>query len=89
MTPFDFYLQNNQDFIADLEARESDEVKYDSVILGELRKGKKFKQAFNAGKNKYPEEAWAPRNTEEFDQLEAHYDYLLEHENIIKKLKKL
>ncbi len=33
MTPFDFYLQNNQDFIADLEARESDEVKYDNVIL--------------------------------------------------------
>ena len=80
MNPFEVYLQNNQQFMADLNDRNPDEIKYDNIILNELRRGKSFKQAFESGKKKYPQEAWCPGNEEEFNQLEIHYNYLLEHE---------
>ena len=88
MNILEIYLQNNREFMADLEARSEDEKKYDDVILNELRKGKNVKQALKAGEIKYPDEAWAPRNKEEHCQIEEHYNYLLEHEKIMSKLKK-
>ena len=76
------YLQQSQEIIGD---RTREEVRYDKEVLRWLRKGKKIQKAIERANKKYSKEALeVDRKT--INDVAAHYDYLLEHENIMKKM---
>jgi Skp family chaperone for outer membrane proteins len=76
------YLQRSQDIIGD---RTREEIRYDKEVLRWLRKGKKIQKAIERANKKYPKEALEV-NKKTINEVAAHYDYLLEHENIMKKM---
>jgi hypothetical protein len=76
------YLQRSQEIIGD---RTREEIRYDKEVLRWLRKGKKIQKAIQKANKKYPEEA-LEANRKTINDIAAHYDYLLEHENIMKKM---
>ena len=76
------YLQRSQEIIGD---RTREEVQYDKEVLRLLRKGKKIQKAIERANKKYPKEALEV-DKKTINDVAAHYDYLLEHENIMKKL---
>ena len=76
------YLQRSQEIIGD---RTREEVRYDKEVLRWLRKRKKIQKAIERANKKYPKEA-LDVNEKTINDVAAHYDYLLEHENIIKKM---
>ena len=65
--------------------RTRDEEQYDKEVLRWLRKGKGIKKAINKANQKYPKEALQVDDSN-IDDVAAHYDYLLEHDNIIRKI---
>ncbi len=65
--------------------RTKEEERYDKEVLRWLRKGKGIQKAINTANQKYPEEALAVA-VESIDDVAAHYDYLLEHDNIIRRI---
>jgi hypothetical protein len=65
--------------------RTKEEERYDKEVLRWLRKGKGIQKAINKANQKYLEEALAVA-VENIDDVAAHYDYLLEHDNIIRKI---
>jgi Skp family chaperone for outer membrane proteins len=76
------YLQRSQEIIGD---RTREEIRYDKEVLRWLRKGKKIQKAIERANKKYPKEALEV-NKKTINEVAAHYDYLLEHENIMKKM---
>jgi hypothetical protein len=76
------YLQRSQEIIGD---RTKEEMRYDKEVLRWLRKGKKIQKAIERANKKYPKEA-LEINDETINDVAAHYDYLLEHENIMKRM---
>jgi len=76
------YLQRSQEIIGD---RTREEVRYDKEVLRWLRKGKKIQKAIERANKKYPKEALEV-NDRTINDVAAHYEYLLEHENIMKKM---
>jgi len=78
----DQYLQRSQEIIGD---RTREEVRYDKEVLRWLRKGKKNQKAIERANKKYPKEALEV-NDRTINDVAAHYEYLLEHENIVKKM---
>ena len=76
------YLQRSQEIIGD---RTREEVRYDKEVLRWLRKGKKIQRAIERANKKYPKEALEV-NDRTINDVAAHYEYLLEHENIMKKM---
>ena len=76
------YLQRSQEIIGD---RTREEMRYDKEVLRWLRKGKKIQKAIERANKKYPKEALEV-DKKTINDVAAHYDYLLEHENIMKKL---
>ena len=76
------YLQRSQEIIGD---RSREEIRYDKEILRWLRKGKKIQKAIQRANKKYPKEALQV-DKKTINDVAAHYDYLLEHENIMKKM---
>ena len=76
------YLQRSQEIIGD---RTREEVRYDKEVLRWLRKGKKIQKAIERANKKYPKEALEV-NRRTINDVAAHYEYLLEHENILKKM---
>ncbi len=76
------YLQRSQEIIGD---RTREEVRYDKEVLRWLRKGKKIQKAIERANKKYPKEALEV-NDRTINDVAAHYEYLLEHENIVKKM---
>ena len=76
------YLQRSQEIIGD---RTREEVRYDKEVLRWLHKGKKIQKAIERANKKYPKEALEV-NDRTINDVAAHYEYLLEHENIMKKL---
>jgi len=76
------YLQRSREVIGD---RTQEEVRYDKEILRWLRKGKKIQKAIERANNKYPKEALEV-DEKTINDVAAHYEYLLEHEDIIKKM---
>ena len=76
------YLQRSQEIIGD---RTREEVRYDKEVLRWLRKRKKIQKAIERANKKYPKEA-LDVNEKTINDVAAHYDYLLDHENIIKKM---
>ena len=82
MDLFNQYLQRSQEIIGD---RTREEMQYDKEVLRWLRKGKKIQKAIERANKKYPKEALEV-NEKKINDVAAHYDYLLEHENIMKKM---
>ncbi len=82
MDLFNQYLQRSQEIIGD---RTQEEMRYDKEVLRWLRKGKKIQKAIERANKKYPKEALEV-DKETINDVAAHYDYLLEHENIMKKM---
>ncbi len=76
------YFDRANEIIGD---RTKEEIRYDKEVLRQLRKGKGIQKAINKANKKHPEEALdvAPDN---INDVAAHYDYLLEHDNIIGKI---
>ena len=85
---FDFYEQMSSDFDGSLKERTSEEIAYDNAVLKELRKGRSIKKALKLAAKKYPNEA-LQYNDNTIKDIEAHYDYLLNHELIKGKIKKM
>ena len=82
MDLFNQYLQRSQEIIGD---RTREEMRYDKEVLRWLRKGKKIQKAIEKANKKYPKEALEV-DKKTINDVAAHYDYLLEHENIMKKM---
>ena len=76
------YLSCSQEIIGD---RTQTEIRYDNEVVRWLRKGKEIKKAIKKANKKYPKEALEV-NKKTINEVAAHYDYLLEHENIMKKM---
>jgi len=79
---FSQYLQRSQEIIGD---RTREEMRYDKEVLRWLRKGKKIQKAIERANKKYPKEALEV-DKKTINDVAAHYDYILEHENIMKKM---
>ena len=65
--------------------RTKEEERYDKEVLRWLRKGKGIKKAINKANRKYPKEALEV-DDDNINDVAAHYDYLMEHDNIIRKI---
>lgn len=78
----DEYLNTAKEIIGD---RTKDEESYDNEVIRWLRKGKGIKKAINKANLKYPEEA-LELNKSNINDVAAHYDYLLEHDKIMRKI---
>ena len=76
------YLQRSQEIIDD---RTKEEMRYDKEVLRWLRKGKKIQKAIERANKKYPKEVLEV-NDRTINDVAGYYEYLLEHENIIKRL---
>jgi Skp family chaperone for outer membrane proteins len=76
------YLNRANEIIGD---RTKEEERYDKEVLRWLRKGKGIQKAINKANQKYPNEALEVV-TDNVNDVAAHYDYLLEHDNIIRKI---
>ena len=65
--------------------RTPEEEKYDSEVLLWLEKTKKIRKAINKANKKYPNEA-LQYNEENIADIREHYDYLLNHMKIVRRL---
>ena len=65
--------------------RTKDEERYDKEVLRWLGKGKGIKKAINKANQKYPKEALQVCEGN-INEVAVHYDYLLKHDNIIRKI---
>jgi hypothetical protein len=76
------YFSRSQEIIGD---RTQTEIRYDNEVVRWLRKGKEIKKAIKKANKKYPNEA-LKLDGSEINDVTSYYDYLLEHENIIRKI---
>jgi len=76
------YFSRSQEIIGD---RTQTEIRYDNEVVRWLRKGKEIKKAIKKANKKYPNEA-LKLDGSEINDVASYYDYLLEHENIIRKI---
>lgn len=76
------YIQRANEIIGD---RTKDEERYDKEVLRWLRKGKGIEKAINKANKKYPNEALEVDGIN-INDVASHYDYLLEHDNIMRKI---
>ena len=79
---FEQYLNRANEIVG---GRTKEEERYDKEVLRWLRKGKGIKKAINKASQKYPKEALEV-DDDNINDVAAHYDYLLEHDNIIQKI---
>ena len=81
----DSYLKDTEEFSSMLGERTAGEVAYDSEVVIALRRGLSMKRALELAGEKYPDEAlqW---DDETINDMEAHYKYLMTHEDILAKL---
>jgi hypothetical protein len=80
------YLKGTAEFSSILEERTPGEGAYDNEVVAALRKGFSIEKALKLAGGKYPGEAlrW---DDETIKDIKAHYEYLLNHEDILEKLK--
>lgn len=76
------YMQNSQDIIGE---RTPEEEQYDSELIKCLKKYGKIRKAINRANKKYPDEA-LKYNDENIGDIEAHYEYLMNHMEIVGKI---
>ena len=84
----DLYTQMSSEFEKSLKERSTDEIAYDNVVIKELRKGRSIKKALKIAAKKYPSEA-LQYDADSIHDIRAHYDYLLNHEDIKAKIKSM
>jgi hypothetical protein len=84
----DSYLKDTVGFSSMLEERAAGEVVYDNEVVTALRKGYSIKKALALAGEKYPDDAlqWDDGT---IDDIKAHYEYLMSHEDILAKLERL
>ena len=82
MDSIEQYFSRSQEIIGD---RTQTEIRYDNEVVRWLRKGKEIKKAIKKANKKYPNEA-LKLDGSEINDVASYYDYLLEHENIIRKI---
>ena len=76
------YLQRAAEIIGE---RTADEERYDREVLRWLERGKPIKKALAKANEKCPKEALRVEETE-LGEVQAHYEYLLNHERVMRKL---
>jgi len=76
------YLSRSQEIIGD---RTRAEIGYDNEVARWLRKGKDLKKAIKKANKKYPNDA-LKLDSRDINDVASYYDYLLEHDNIIRKI---
>ena len=83
----DAYLESAAEFSAMLKERTPGEIAYDSEVVAGLRRGLSILKALELAKEKYPDEAlqW----DDDIVDIQDHYEYLMNHEDILSKLKAL
>jgi hypothetical protein len=79
------YLKATGEFSSMLGERTAGEVAYDNEVVIALRRGLSMKRALELAGEKYPDEAlkW---DDETINDIKAHYEYLMNHEDILAKL---
>ena len=65
--------------------RTPDEGKYDREVIRWMRRGKSIRKAIAKANEKYPTEA-LQINNDNLADVQAHYEYLAEHDGIMEKL---
>lgn len=76
------YLSRADEIIGE---RTPDEQKYDREVIRRMRRGKGVTKAIAKANEKYPAEALQVNN-DNLPDVQAHYEYLAEHEATIEKL---
>jgi hypothetical protein len=76
------YIDRAEEIVGE---RTPDEEKYDREVIRWLRRGKDINKAVAKTNQKYPQEALQV-NDDNLADVEAHYEYLAEHEVIMEKL---
>src|SRR5512139_3693570 len=81
----DSYLKGTVEFTSMLKERTAGEVAYDNEVVMALRRGLSIKKALEVAGEKYPGDAlkW---DDETINDIKAHYEYLMNHEDILAKL---
>ncbi|RDH80896.1 MAG: hypothetical protein DIZ78_17715 [endosymbiont of Escarpia spicata] len=82
MSLIDQYMQRSQDIIGE---RTPEEEKYDNELIKNLKKYGKIRKAINKANKMYPDEA-LKYNEENIGDIDAHYDYLMKHMEIVGKI---
>lgn len=77
------YLLKSNELIG---VRTADQTKYDNEVVRWLNKGKSIRKAITKAGEKFPTEALT-LNAENLAAIQAHYDYLVKHESIMRKLR--
>jgi hypothetical protein len=83
-----FYQQYFAGFEEELKQRTVNEIAYDDIIIKELNKGRSIKKALKIAAKKYPDEA-LQYTDETIDEIKEHYEFLLNHELIKKKIARM
>ena len=81
----DAYLDSAAEFSEMLKARTQCEVAYDYEVVAGLRRGLSISRTLELANEKYPDEAlqW---DDDTIVDIKAHYEYLMNHEDILSKL---
>lgn len=82
MSLWDDYLHSTEEITGD---RTDAEEQYDAEVIQWLNKGAQIEKAIEKANQKYPEEALKVDETN-VDAVAAHYDYLKEHLELIRKI---
>jgi len=77
------YLERSKDIIGE---RTNNEEQYDNEIVKWLRKTGDIKKSLKKANKKYPSEAMQ-YDESNIDNIHSHYHYLMEHAEIVRKLK--
>ena len=76
------YLARSKEIIGE---RTPEEIRYDSEVIRWLNRGKPVKKAILKANQKYPPEA-LEISAETLSDIKNHYEYLAEHESIMRKM---
>ncbi len=76
------YLQRSNDIIGE---RTEAEEKYDNEVIKWFKKYGKIRKAINKANRKYPGEA-LKYDDSNISEIASHYDYLLQHTEIVQKI---
>ena len=81
----DILKQNTERANEIIGERTPDEEKYDREVIHWIRRGKSIRKAIAKANERYPTEALQVDN-DNLTDVEAHYEYLTEHDAIMEKL---
>ena len=84
----DAYMESTAEFSAMLKERTAGETAYDHAVVAGLKSGLSITKALELAGEQYPDEAlqWDENSIVE---IKDHYEYLMNHEDILSKLKRL